>query len=323
MDLLQPGSPLAWADSTCALCLACATLHARPLRPAVMELVENYLRELASRRASPHTVRAYRRDLHEFVAVTSCTPETVEPDHVVTFLAALRTRRCAPKTIHRAASSVRSFLRWAHLRRGVRHVVVPRVALKGLRLPTVLAEEQVRAMLAVWNHRGGWIGCRNRALLEVLYSSGCRSAELLAMNRGDLKLDRGVAVVHGKGGKDRLIAIGRHARKALRDYLDVARPSVRTEDDPRAVWLSSRGRRLGDRQLRKLIDRTAKLAQIRQPVGPHTFRHSAATHLIEHDAPLLAVRDFLGHASVATTQIYTHLSTRRMLDVHSKSHPRA
>lgn len=287
--------------------------------------IDKYLHFLGSANSSPHTLRAYRHDLDDFAEVVGVPIEDLTDEDVLRYLLVLRRRDSADVTIRRAASVLRAFFRWARAHGAQNAPDVPPVSTHGIRLPVVLSPEQVSALLAVWDSSRGWYEARNRAALEVLYSTGCRSAELLAMNRSTLNLSRSVVVVTGKGRKDRLVPLGQHARKALRAYLALSRPRLPSDgpDDPRALWLARTGERLSDRQLRRMVVRSARLAHLREHIGPHTLRHSFATHLLENGADLIAVRNLLGHSSVATTQIYTHVSTRRLIDVHARAHPRA
>jgi integrase/recombinase XerC len=168
------------------------------------------------------------------------------------------------------------------------------------------------------------VGLRDRALLVVLYSGGLRVAELVGLRRGDLR-DDGTVLVHGKGSKDRLAIVGRPAQRALDRYWpERSRLLARTgREDPGIVFLNYRGTPLSDRSVGRLVKRYCARAGLPEGVSPHTLRHSFATHMLERGADLRSVQELLGHEQVTTTQIYTHLSSRRLREIYRQAHPRA
>ena len=183
--------------------------------------------------------------------------------------------------------------------------------------------EEVEALLAapdVATHAGR----RDRALLELTYSAGTRAAETVGLDVGDLDLARGVARVRGKGRKERLVALGRHAVESLRAYLaDPERPRPQGVQATHAVFLGPGGRRLTTRTLQRIVQRAVARAGIHRPATPHTLRHSFATHLLDRGADLRSVQGLLGHAHLTTTQIYTHVSIERLREVYERAHPRS
>jgi integrase/recombinase XerC len=296
---------------------------------AMLRRIDAFLTELtAARGVSPHTSRAYRADLAEFAAF--CARHAIEDPRAITsrtlraFLAALEERSLSRASVQRKLSAVRSWLRFL-LRRGEIEAN-PAAALRqrraSRRLPSVLSEAEIATLLAAPDP-GSPIGRRDRALLEVLYSAGTRASETVGLDKRDLDLRRGVARVLGKGGKERLAAIGSHAALALREYLDdPARPRPSTQARE-AVFLNARGGRLTTRSLERVLDRHVLAAGIHRRATPHTLRHSFATHLLDRGADLRAVQELLGHAHLVTTQIYTHVSIERLRTIYERAHPRA
>ncbi len=188
-------------------------------------------------------------------------------------------------------------------------------------LPRVLRPDQVRDLIAAVDV-GEPAGLRDRALLEVLYGAGARVSEACALDLRSLDADRRTVRIHGKGGRQRVVPVGRPALAALRAWLDDGRPALVGADAGPALLLSSRGGRLSPRAARRIVARTARDAALGH-VTPHTLRHSFATHLLEGGADLRDVQELLGHASLATTQRYTHLSRGRLREIYTTSHPRA
>jgi integrase/recombinase XerC len=239
-------------------------------------------------------------------------------------LAQLDERGLARTSLQRKLSAARSFFR--RLQEQGQIDVHPATGLRqrrgGRRLPTALAREEVEALLAAPDTTTPR-GRRDRALLEVLYSAGTRAAETVGLDRSDVDLAAGVARVQGKGRKERLVALGSHAVTALRDYLgDPARP----RPPPRsasAVFLNARGGRLTPRSLGRIVESALLHSGVRRRVTPHTLRHSFATHLLDAGCDLRSVQELLGHANLATTQIYTHVSIERLREIYERAHPRA
>ncbi len=291
--------------------------------------VDAFLSELtAARGVSPHTARAYRADLAEFAAFCAANaiedPRAISPRTLRAFLAALEERSLARASVQRKLSAVRSWLRFL-LRRGEMEsnpAALLRQRRVSRRLPSVLSEAEIHMLLAAPDAATP-LGRRDRALLELLYSAGTRASETVGLDRRDLDLRRGVARVLGKGGKERLAAVGSHAVLALREYLDDParpRPDTRARE---AVFLNARGGRLTTRSLERVLDRHVLAAGIHRRATPHTLRHSFATHLLDRGADLRAVQELLGHAHLVTTQIYTHVSIERLRAIYERAHPRA
>ena len=299
---------------------------------SIRTVVDAYLRSLgAERDLSPLTVEAYRRDLDQFVgwlarsgvdALGGLNRRILR--RYVAFLAEMHYAR---RSVARKASTIRSFLRWAvthdHLAADPSDdLAVPKLDRP---LPKVMKPAHA-ARLCETPPVDSPLGMRDRAVLELLYGSGLRVAELCAIDLHDLDLAHGRLRVTGKGRKERRVPIGDAARRALKTYLASARPTLveRRPDGPDrfALFLNTRGNRLGVRGVRQLMTTYAAAAGL-PPVSPHGLRHSFATHLLDGGADLRAVQELLGHENLATTQIYTHVSTERLRAVYEQSHPRA
>jgi integrase/recombinase XerC len=288
------------------------------------EGIDQFCRYLETERnASVHTVSAYRSDLEQFAAFLagqgSGAPEAV--DHLVIrrYLAQLH-KGLAKSSIGRKLSAVRALFRYL-LREGrlernpAELVATPK---KEKRLPFHLNIDQVTALVTAPADTGG-LPLRDRAVLETLYSCGIRVSELTGMDVGDLDLTGGLARVLGKGGKERIVPVGGCARSALSAYLEErGNPGA---DSP--LILNARGGRLTRRSVGRIVDAHMLLIASMRKVSPHTLRHTFATHLLEGGADLRAIQELLGHASLSTTQKYTHVSIDRLMEVYDKAHPKA
>ena len=297
--------------------------------------IEAFLAHLSAvRAASPHTVRAYADDLTQFAEFARrrgvLTPGGADTPLLRSYIAALTTEReMAQASVARKAASLRAFFRYL-VRRGAverspaQNLVTPR---KNRALPKALTEDAVTLLLSAPNAATP-DGLRDRAILETLYASGMRAGELVALNQEDISVTdagEGVARIRrGKGGKERLALLGRSAVIALNAYAAEGRPaqtaSAKTVSP--ALFLNRFGGRLSDRGVRRLFDKYCLLVADQHKITPHTLRHSFATHLLDNGADLRVVQELLGHADLATTQIYTHVSTTRLKDAYGKAHPR-
>ena len=278
--------------------------------------------------ASPATVEAYLRDLRAFTEWAERLglqdPAAVERQTLRRYLAFMATRGNARRTIARRASALRRYFRWL-VRAGHtgRDPSAGLSAPKGeARLPRVLRPDELREMLdpGVDAELGdGPVALRDTALLELLYGSGLRVAEAAALDVDEVDLGRGRVVVWGKGGKQRTVPLSDPAVAALGRWLRDGRAAMVTGQTPAAaVFLNARGRRMTPRDARRIVDRRSAA-----PTHPHALRHSFATHLLDGGADLRIVQELLGHADVATTQRYTHVSKERLRTVFDATHPRA
>jgi integrase/recombinase XerC len=293
---------------------------------------EAFLRAARSERdLSPHTLDAYDRDLRQFAEWSGrggvAQVGEVERKLLRRFVAYLGSRGYARRTIARKASAVRSMLRWS-LDRGLididpsEDLAAPKLDKP---LPKVLKESEAIELCDL-PPDDDEIGMRDRAILELLYGSGLRVSELCTLDVDDVDLRAGSVRVLGKGRKERQVPLSEPARAAVRRYVSEGRRTMMekaaTGSPGAPLFLNTRGRRVGPRSVRAMLERYLR-AEGRDPVGPHALRHSFATHLLDGGADLRAVQELLGHESLATTQIYTHVSTERLRAVYEQSHPRA
>jgi integrase/recombinase XerC len=250
---------------------------------------------------------------------------SVEPLTVREFLAYLYGQNYTKSTTARKLATLRSFYKFL-IRRGrvtINPLSTIRTPKQDKRLPKCLDLEQVQKLLEAPGD-ADLLSARDKAMLEVLYSSGIRVSELVDLEMGDLDLQEGVLRVRGKGRKDRLTPIGSQAIKALQRYFDLRSGDQRTHDaqTPR-VFLNKHGEPLSTRSVRRKLDKYLVMAGLDPGISPHTLRHSFATHLLNNGADLRSVQELLGHQSLSTTQIYTHLTTTRVKEVYDAAHPRA
>lgn len=301
--------------------------------------VEDYLAHLAKERdVSPNTVRAYTRDLQAFVEYLGkyygggeWTWQGVDRIAMRGFLGALSKRGLGKRSMARTLSAVRSFYKYLHRNELVdanpaRAVGAPKLEKY---LPGYLDRAQIDLLFTIAENaatHGGFVDWRNLAILELFYSTGMRLSELQGLSRGDLDMVTQQVKVRGKGRKERIIPVGDHAIHALREYeykRDQLLGQLKGKTDRTAVFISRTGKRIGVRAVQKAV--SAFLAQIDEDAGlsVHSLRHTFATHLLDAGADLRAVQELLGHASISTTQIYTHTSVERLKQVYQKAHPRA
>ena len=298
--------------------------------------VEAFARSLAS--ASSHTAAAYDHDVREFVAWAGRAqlsgPDAVTRVTLRRYLAYLSTRRLARRTIARKAASLRRYFGWltrtgvlradpsARLSAPRGDARLPRV-LKSAELETLLTAPPAPAEPRPADERSAprlhAIALRDTAVVELLYGSGLRVAELSALSPADVDLGRRSVTVWGKGSKQRQVPLSAPSVDAIDAWGRQGRPVLATTESPDdALFLNQRGRRLGPRDVRRIIDRRAP-----SPTHPHALRHTFATHLLDGGADLRAVQELLGHADLATTQLYTHVSKERLRAVYDTTHPRA
>ena len=297
----------------------------------VRSAFERYLE--AERNLSVHTIRAYLGDLDSFfdhlerLDVTDFA--TLELAHIRSWLANQQVKGGARTTLSRRATSIRLFTKWATKKGYLSKDVGATLATpKGARtLPDVLtvadASLAMDAMAARVGEEDGPISKRDAAMLEILYASGARVSELCGLDLEDIDYARSTIRVLGKGNKERTIPIGNPAMRALEAWLKDGRETLAGTKSERAVFLGARGKRIDQRTVRTMVYHALAALEGVEKMGPHALRHSAATHLLEGGADLRTVQEILGHASLATTQIYTHVSTERLQKAFKQAHPRA
>ena len=316
--------------------------------PVVQKFVD-YLRY--ERHFSPYTARCYGADLRqfsEFLAGDTVGPEQEIPEELMGqveerlhaadaatvrgFLAHLDGFGYSPATTARKIATLRSFYKWM-LKKSfaeVNPMLLIRTPKQAKRLPKAIAVEQVEQLLAAPDNRET-LGARDRAILETLYSTGVRVSELVDLNRNDVDMTGSTMHVRGKGKKERIVPLGSHAMAAIRHYMTLLEPDARFAElrqqsmiDPAVpLFVNKNGGRLSSRSVRRKLDKYLKGCGLDGTISPHTLRHSFATHLLDNGADLRSVQELLGHQSLSTTQVYTHLSSMRLRTAYDHAHPRA
>ncbi len=281
--------------------------------------VEAFLKYMeVERGASPQTLRAYRKDLELFFESSG---EGMELSDVRGFVASEINRGQKKTTVSRRLAALRSFFKYLHREGHLKANPAKLVSSPKLQkfLPRFLSVDEVFGLV---EKPGGlsFIEQRDRAILELLYSSGLRVGELSGLNVDSINLKEGLVKVMGKGRKERLVPIGRKAREALNSYLVEKMLQKKTD---KALFVSRNGKRLDERAIRRIVTKYCRALGIEGKVSPHTLRHTFATHLLQSGADLRVIQELLGHSSLSTTQKYTHLDITHLMDVYDKSHPLA
>ncbi|MEU0879070.1 tyrosine recombinase XerC [Lentzea sp. NPDC005914] len=305
------------------------------LPASVADVLRQYERHLTLERdLSPHTVRAYIGDSVALLGhVAGNIPEQADLGRIDltslrSWLAAQRTAGASRTTLARRAAAARTFTAWAYRAGHLTADPGPRLAAPRPHrtLPSVLRADQAKdAMAAVSSgaSEGDPVALRDQAVVELLYATGIRVAELCGLDLGDVDYSLRVIRVLGKGGRERSTPFGVPAERALRRWLDEGRNALVAPDSPSALFLGARGGRLNQRAVRSLVHEVVAVVPDAPDIGPHGLRHSAATHLLEGGADLRTVQELLGHATLATTQLYTHVTVERLKAIHDRTHPRS
>jgi integrase/recombinase XerC len=307
------------------------------MTPAALEWVARFRRYMRSeRRLSPHTDSNYARDLRALIKYCEKAQleewRSLDSQHVRAFAAQSHSRGLSPRSIQRRLSAIRSFYEFLikqnkdrqdkpEARSGIisNPAVDVRAPKAAKRLPETLDPDQMARLLEI--PAGDQLVTRDRAIMELLYSSGLRLAELVGLDVGGLDLRDRTVKVHGKGNKERSVPVGSVAVQALEKWLQERAALVKPGE--LALFVSRRGGRLGPRGVQKLVAQWAVRQGLSMHVYPHLFRHSFATHLLESSRELRGVQELLGHASISTTQVYTHLDFQHLARIYEASHPRA
>ena len=329
-----------------------ATAAARPTASRAASWIVAFIDYVRSEcHLSANTVAAYRRDLAKFAEwLAGRDPTRLSIRELADYPSWLHKRGLAPASIARHVVSLKVFFRYLQLEGVMRENLAELLGTQKLwsRVPRVLSVELVDHLLD-GPAPGDPLWRRDRALLELLYATGCRASEVSNLTVADVHLSEGYCICRGKGDRQRIVPVGRRAAEAVREYLANDRPALversgagrgqgsgarrqgkdrpvsveRTTSEPRWLLLSRRGQRLRRERIWELVKRYAIRAGAPASIGPHTLRHSFATHLVAGGADLRQVQEMLGHASITTTQIYTHVDPARLKKVHQKFHPRA
>ncbi len=279
------------------------------------------------RNVSPHTLTGYERDLRQVASFLKDSGVRWNKAGIMVlrgYLAELHERRLQKSTVARKLAALRSFYEFCIRRKWIdenpaKALSTPRQEKK---VPSFLSEEEASGLLDL-PQTGKPLGQRDKAILELFYATGIRVSELVAIDIGDVHFDERLVRVRGKGKKERLVPFGRLAAESLLSYLKRGRPLLLAEgNDGQALFLNYRGDRLTVRSIQKMVHRYIMKTAVRRKISPHSLRHSFASHLLGRGADLRVIQELLGHSSLATTQKYTHVDLKQLLNVYKKSHPR-
>ncbi len=276
---------------------------------------------------SPNTIRAYSQDLQRFSSFAEKrnlhTPEAVSAARVVEHMLAEKGRGLSVNSITRQLVAIRMLFRFLVMEGNVQSDVTSVLDSPKLwrKLPDVLDIADVDKLMAAPKGETK-IEIRDRAILETLYATGARVSEAAGLDLGDVNFDYGFVRCRGKGEKERIVPLGQKAIEAINEYLQAARPHLARKTASHRLFLSRSGKPMDRQTIWRLVKKYSMKAGIRKKVSPHTLRHSFATHLLQRGADLRAIQEMLGHASIVTTQIYTHVDRSRLKAIHKKFHPR-
>ncbi|MBN2030265.1 tyrosine recombinase XerC [bacterium] len=298
----------------------------------MIAVLERFIQYLSSQRQySSHTVQAYRTDLEQFFEFMKqrigpheqpC-PENVSKEDIRIFISGLVRHGMSSRSVARKLASLKALFRYL-LRTGTVKSN-PTATLNGPKLekhlPEFLRVEEIRDALASIDQKSV-TGLRDRAILELFYGTGMRLSELIHLHVEDINLSGGTVRVYGKGGKERILPVGRNTGKKIKAYL-LRRRELRPKAGNRAIFLNRQGGQMSSRGVQLIVHKWLKQVSEKKQLGPHVIRHTFATHLLDRGADLEAVKELLGHASLSTTQVYTHLTTDRIKKIYRQAHPRA
>ncbi|HEU4709072.1 MAG TPA: tyrosine recombinase XerC [Methylophilaceae bacterium] len=288
-----------------------------------MDLLADYLGYLSFERGlSPLTRENYSRDIRLLLKLSDKLPlQELQPQHIRRYVAILHGQGLSGKSIARVLSAWRGFFDFLARRHG--YIGNPCTGMRAPKsaktLPQALSTDQAAKLVAI--EADDWLAIRDRAILELFYSSGLRLAELVALNFDALDLPNGTVTVTGKGNKTRIVPMGSHAIEALKHWLEL-RQAI-SNADPKALFTNQKGRRISGRAIQYRLKQWAIRQGINSDVHPHMLRHSFASHVLQSSGDLRAVQEMLGHANISTTQVYTHLDFQHLAKVYDAAHPRA
>jgi len=277
--------------------------------------------------ASPHTISSYRRDLLQLaVFLEERKVKLKEVDNIVLrgFLAVLQEKKNKKSTIARKLASIRTFFQFCIKMKWLEDNPAKVVATpkQERHVPSFLSEDEMAEFLDIPDSRQP-LDLRDKCLLELLYATGIRVSELVGINLEDVDFTERLIRIRGKGKKERLVPFGKKAEDSLASYIRARRELLKGEGDDAALFLNYRGERLTSRSVERIVDKYIRITALQRKISPHSLRHSFASHLLSRGADLRVIQELLGHESLATTQKYTHLDLKHLLDVYKKSHPRS
>lgn len=291
-------------------------------------LIDEFLNYLSVERGlSQNTIISYRRDLNKYIDYLESKKidslEDTDRSIILSFVLSQKDKGLSVNSVSRNLVAIKVFYRFLFRERFIKEDPTSVLDSPKLwrKLPDVLTLDEVEWLLNKPNLKE-WMGIRDKAVLELMYATGMRVSEIADLKLEDVNLDVGYLRCVGKGQKERVIPLGRKAIQAIRRYADKVRPILIKPSSGSVLFLSRSGKKISRQTLWKMIRRYANLAKIKKRITPHTLRHSFATHLLERGADLRVVQEMLGHSSISTTQIYTHIDKGRLKSIHHKYHPR-
>ncbi len=288
--------------------------------------VQDFLTYLqVEKNASSHTTKNYAIDLREFGRFLGGKNfQEIRYQDIRSFLALLKSRSFSKSSMARKLACIRSFFKYLSRENFLKSNPAAGIATpkREKRLPVFLDPEEITHLIEA-PAQNTWEGKRDRSILETLYSAGLRVSELVGLNHEDVDFFSGLLRVRGKGKKERVVPVGQVAVKAMQDYLSHKAPRDGAPGFKKPLYINRFGGRLTDRSVRRITLKYAQRISLRKGVSPHTLRHSFATHLLDRGADLRSVQELLGHENLSTTQIYTHVTTRRLKEAYEAAHPRA
>lgn len=292
-------------------------------------MLKSYIEYLKSvRNLSPHSIRAYSNDIAAFVKFIKGRGKKVTDtdfEDLRAYISRLSERKLSAKSINRKISALKGFFRFLSRQKLI--FVNPAESIRSLKygryLPSFLFEDEVAEILA--NDFTDFWSLRDKTIVEFLYSTGCRISEATSLNVGDIDIKGGSTIVKGKGRKDRVVFLGGNSKILIREYLFKRKYFAKSSDSEslKALFINHHGRRITSRGVRYILSRYLENYEIMKRVTPHTFRHSFATHLLNRGADIRIVQELLGHSSLSTTQIYTHIGLEKLKKVYLDAHPHA
>jgi tyrosine recombinase XerC len=290
--------------------------------------IESFMAHLKyEKNASPHTIASYRRDLLQLVQYLEERKSGLDKvDNIILrgFLASRYDRGEKKSTIGRKLAAIRSFFQFCVRRHWMEHnpAKVVSTPKQDKPVPSFLTEEEMQAFLDL-PRTNKTLDLRDRAMMELLYATGIRVSELVGINLEDVNFSERLIRIRGKGKKERLVPFGRVAEESLRSYLRVRSSINKGKVEPKPIFLNYLGKKLSSRSVERAVDKHIRRSALRRKISPHSLRHSFASHLLSRGADLRIIQELLGHESLATTQKYTHIDLKHILEVYRKSHPRS
>ncbi|ERJ13762.1 site-specific tyrosine recombinase XerD [Haloplasma contractile] len=287
----------------------------------------NYL--LIERGLTKNTIESYKVDLTQYLnyLVNECEVDDlkqVKRDYIIQFITRLYDQNLKPKSIARKLSSIKSFHKYLYINFDVKPNVAVNIEQPKLEksLPVVFSVEEVDQLLNTLDSNSTY-DLRNKAMIELLYSTGLRVSELINLNLNDVHLDLGFVNFTGKGDKERIVPIGELAIESLEDYIQFSRPKLNLNNNSTTLFFGKNGTRITRQGFWKILKKQARIAEINKKISPHKLRHSFATHLLQNGVDIRFVQELLGHSDVSTTQIYTHINKKRLNEILNQYHPRS